>query len=96
LCSIGLICLWSVGCGQPTISGDAYQVARALHAVVHERNAAALPRAEAYVVTAAREGRITADESDLFQSHLADARAGEWDTAAADLLDLLAAQNSEL
>lgn len=98
-CGAGwIVCLTSLllsGCGYPTVSSDAYDVAKALHNAILQRDAASLPRAEVYIAAAAAEGRITASESQMFAEHIDAARAGDWDGAAARLRSLLTAQNVE-
>lgn len=88
-----LVC--SLGCGYPTVTPDGYEVAKALHNAILQRDAATLPRAEAYLAEARAAGRITEAEYELFTDRIATARAGDWDDAAADLRELLSAQNVE-
>ncbi len=81
------------GCGYPTISRDAYDIAKALHAVATQKDAASLPKAEQVIEQARTDGKITASEYAIFADRLAEARDGEWETMATELHKMLADQN---
>lgn len=83
------------GCGYPTITPDAYEVAKALHTGINLRDDATLTKAEEYVRTAHTEGRLADQERELFERAIGLARDGEWDAAQEELHALLAAQNEE-
>jgi hypothetical protein len=89
---LGLLCLAVGGCGYPTISTEAFELAKAVDNVCNLRDRDQLPKAQALVESSHRDGTITAGERRILEKIVAQAESGNWERAASDVRRLLAAQ----
>ena len=89
---LGLLCLAVGGCEHPTIGTEAFELAKAVDNVCNLRDRDQLPKAQALVETAHRDGTITAGERRILAKIVAQAESGNWERAANDVRSLLAAQ----
>ena len=83
---------WLPGCGYPEVTPETYEIAKALHTLVNQRDAAGLEKARAYVDEAHSAGRITACEHGYPSGSLASPESGDWDSAEQGIRRLLTDQ----
>jgi hypothetical protein len=85
-------CVWSSGCGGPTIGSEAFELAKALDNLCNLQNESQLAEAVSLVEKAHAEGRITDREQRLLAGILTRAEDGDWARASSAARDLLQAQ----
>ncbi|MCL4203816.1 MAG: hypothetical protein KJ000_15045 [Pirellulaceae bacterium] len=92
LLCLGLLCLAIGGCGHPRIGAEAFELAKAVDNVCNLRDRDQLPKAQALVETAHRDGTINAGERRILEKIVAQAESGDWERASDDVRKLLIAQ----
>ena len=81
--------LW-LGRGYGTVSPDAYQVAQALYSSCLAKSEVRLEAVESMINDAGEQPlEITAKEQRWLKAMIADAKAGDWQSAAADARQML-------
>jgi hypothetical protein len=80
------------GCGYPTVSRDAFEIAKAIDNVCNLKQKEKLPTAREIVSAKAKAGAITSREEKWFLAILDTADRGDWAAAAAEARRILTDQ----
>ena len=90
---VGIVLLVStVGCGYGEVSSETYDYAMALYSVCNSRDAQRLETFNEQFANAKAEGLVSANESQVLTAIIEEAQAGEWESATAEVRELLEAQ----
>lgn len=90
---LAVVLMALAGCGYPEVTPVTYEIAKALHTLVNQRDAANLEKARNFVDEAHAAGRITAAEHGYLTGFLISAESGDWDSAEQGIRRLLTDQN---
>jgi hypothetical protein len=91
-----LVLAVTTGCGgYGPVSKSAYDYATALYSATNGKSAAKVDEIDRRVQAARGAGELTPDEADMLAAIIADARGGEWQTAAAACRAVMEAQAGE-
>lgn len=91
LCPVLLVLL--VGCGDyPEFSPKAYEISSALYATCRQKNEGNLGEIAKLTQAALEEGKISSREADWIHGIIAEAEAGDWESATQESRSILEAQ----
>ncbi|VTR98137.1 hypothetical protein [Tuwongella immobilis] len=82
---VGVLAIWWPGCREypPVSHPDGIRLIQQLYSACNSRDATRLARAEATLTQAIAKGHVTVTERKSFEAILQQAKAGQWDAAAA-------------
>jgi uncharacterized lipoprotein YmbA len=69
------------GCGYPEVSPQTYAIAKALYSVCNQKNPERLKTVQELIQKSLEKEEISAREADWLKAIIAQAEAGEWETA---------------
>lgn len=82
----------AAGCGYPSVSRSTYDCATALYSVCNQRDATRLELVEQQIRAAEQAGDISGRETHWLNDIIVQARAEDWDSAAAEARRILTDQ----
>jgi len=77
------------GCGYPEVSPQSYELSKALFSACNRKDEDHLSRVETMISEGISDGTVSQREADWLNQIIADARDGDWQSAAAESRQLM-------